>query len=100
MLTVLGREDEALAVLGGVATAYYTEESRVWSYALAGEQAKADALAREVDSRLLGAYRLGTDFNWYAGDHFPVSFENLPNLARLLREAGLSEAQLAAMEPQ
>lgn len=100
MLTVLGRDVEALAVLEGVATANYPEESRVWSYALAGEQAKADALAREVDSRLLGAYRLGTDFNWYSGNHFPVSFENMPNLARLLREAGLSEAQLAAMEPR
>ena len=100
MLGALGREDEASALLADVATADSPEEGRVWAYALVGEQAKADALAREVDSRLLGAYRLGTNFNRYGGNHFPVSFENMPNLARLLREAGLSEAQLAAMEPE
>lgn len=100
MLAVLGREDEAAALLAELATDDSIDETRVWTYALLGEQAKADALAREFDSRLVGAYGLGTDFNWITGNHFPVSFENMPNLARLLREAGLSEAQLAAMEPE
>ena len=93
--------DEAAAVLADFVTAKGIDEaSRIWSYALLGEQAKADALATEIDSRFLGAYRLGTDLNWVTGDHFPVSFEHMPNLARLLREAGLSEPQLAAVEPE
>ena len=54
VLVVLGRDEEASALLAVQAEANLPYTSRIWAYVLLGEQDKANTLARDFDSRLLG----------------------------------------------
>lgn len=95
ILAALGRKQEALAANNLLTRDSSFLDGTLWSYYLMGDQAKADALAQQIDSSPLMALTAGSLYD--TAGRIPTSPDIMPNLVKRLREAGLAEEKIQAM---